>query len=356
MNTPTRQTPPVSPYRPPKPKNNSGSRSALWALLGVAMGFLLPVIACGGLMLVAATSAAIAGGGSGAAAAPPKEPIPQHVRGPITGPAVAIIDINGPIVEGSTSPWETSSVAAADDIIAMIRAAKHDDSIKAVVLEVNSPGGGIVPSDRIYQALQDMDKPIVVLMRDLAASGGYYISMAGDYIYANPYTLTGSIGVISEFPNASGLMDKLGIQMTIIKSGEAKDFGSPYREMTPEEKAYWQHVINQAYDNFVKIVAQGRHLPEDEVRKLADGRVYTGLDALDLGLVDALGYEDDAIAKAADLGDIRDVPRVVRYTPPMTPLEALLGSASQALGLHLNLPTLSWNQALAPTLEYRWIP
>ncbi len=346
--------PSVSPYRPPQPKN-TGSRSALWALLGVAIGFLLPVIACGGLMLVAATSAAIAGGSSAGAAAP-REPIPQHVRGPLTGPAVAIITVNGPIVEGQASPWDANSVAAADDIIAMIHAAKHDDSVQAVVLEVNSPGGGIVPSDRIYQALQDLDKPIVVLMRDLAASGGYYISMAGDYIYANPYTLTGSIGVISEFPNASGLMEKLGIQMTIIKSGKAKDFGSPYREMTPEEKAYWQHVIDQAYDNFVKIVAQGRHLPEETVRKLADGRVYTGIDARDLGLIDALGNEDDAIAKAADLGDIRDVPRVIRYTPPMTPLEALFSEAAQGLGLKLSLPGFSWNQALTPSLEYRWLP
>ncbi len=344
-------SPSATPPSPPKPRASS-SRSALWALLGVAVGFLLPVFACGGLMLTAAFSAAISSSGSTATAG--KVPVAEHVRGPLTGPAVAIIPVHGPIVEGSASPISGSEVAAADDIIAMIRAAKMDSSVKAIVLDVNSPGGGIVPSDRIYEALQNVDKPIVVLMGDLAASGGYYVSMAGDYIYANPYTLTGSIGVISTFPNASGLMEKLGIQMTVIKSGEVKDFGSPYREMTPEEQAYWQHVIDQAYDHFVEIVAEGRNLPEDQVRALADGRVYTGIDALDKGLVDALGYQDDAIAKAADLGGIADVPRVIRYAPPMTPLEAMLEGALGGLPFDMN--AFSLNQALAPSLEYRWLP
>ena len=346
MNTPSRSTPP-----PPQPRQSS--RSALWALFGVAVGFLLPVFACGGLMLFAVFASAISGSTSATATAG-KAPVAEHVRGPLTGPAVAIIPVKGPIVEGSSSPLSAAEVAAADDIIAMVRAAKHDGSVKAIVLLVNSPGGGIVPSDRIYQALKDVDKPIVVMMEDLAASGGYYISMAGDYIYANPYTLTGSIGVISEFPNASGLMDKIGVQMTVIKSGEVKDFGSPYREMTPEEKAYWQHVIDQAYDNFVKIVAEGRKMPEDQVRKLADGRVYTGIDALDKGLIDALGYQDDAIAKAADLGGITDVPRVVRYSPPVSPLEALLQNAIGPLGL--NFGAFPFDRALAPSLEYRWLP
>ena len=351
MNNPRQPVPNAAPPRQPRP---ASSRNALWALIGVALGFLLPIFACGGLFMLALVSASITSGGSTATMA--KAPVARHVRGPLTGPAVAIIPINGPIVEGHASALGTSQVAAADDIIAMITAAKHDSSIKAVVLEVNSPGGGIVPSDRIYQALKDMDKPIVVLMRDLAASGGYYVSMAGDYIYANPYTLTGSIGVISEFPNAQGLMEKLGIQMTVIKSGKDKDFGSPYREMTPEEKAYWQHVIDQAYDNFVKIVADSRHIPEGKVRQLADGRVYTGRDALDLKLIDALGYEDDAIAKAADLGNITDVPRVVRYEPPMSPIEAILSGAAGRLTPSFGALLPSWNRMLAPALEYRWLP
>jgi len=342
------QTPVVPPSR-----QRRGASPAVWALMGVTLGFLLPVFACGGLMFMAVLSANLMEGGATATVG--KAPVAEHVRGPLTGPAVAIIPVHGPIVEGHASAWEASQVAAADDVIAMISAAKHDASVKAIVLEVNSPGGGIVPSDRIYQALEDADKPIVVLMRDLAASGGYYISMAGDYIYANPYTLTGSIGVISEFPNASGLLENIGVQMTVIKSGKAKDFGSPYRDMTPEEKTYWQHVIDQAYEQFVKVVAEGRHMKEDAVRKLADGRVYTGEDALKLRLVDALGYKDDAIAKAADLGNIADVPRVVRYSPPMSPIEAILGNAVGRLGLNLG-GALPWHQLLAPSLEYRWLP
>ncbi len=349
MQNPRQMTPQSQRPRPPREKK--GLPSGVWALLGVVIGFLLPVVACGGLFFLAVVGASATGGATPQAAHPP---IATHVRGPLSGPAVAIIPVEGPIVEGRSRGLEPSTVAAADDIIAMIRAAKHDKSVKAVVLEVNSPGGGIVPSDRIYQALKDMNKPVVVLMRDLAASGGYYISMAGDYLYANPYTLTGSIGVISTFPNASELLKKIGLQMTVVKSGKVKDFGSPYREMTPEEKAYWQHVIDQAYDHFVKIVAENRHLPVGKVRELADGRVYTGTDAKDLGLVDALGYEDDAIAKAADLGHIADVPRVIRYEPYTSPLQALLGSTVwPGLSLERAFP---WNQALMPSLQYRWLP
>jgi len=307
--------------------------------------------------MIAAFSASLspAKGFSGVTAE--RRPIAEHVRGPMTGPTVAIIPVNGPIVEGKVTPFSTETVASADEIIPMIKAAKHDDSVKAVVLEVNSPGGSVVASDRIYHALKDMDKPIVVMMGELAASGGYYISMAGKYIIANPNTLTGSIGVISTFPNASKLMDKIGIQMTVVKSGKEKDFGSPYREMTPEERAYWQKVIDETYDSFVEIVAKSRHMPKDKVLKLADGRVYTGKDALKLGLIDALGYEDDAIAKAADLGGITDVPRVIRYKPAESPLQALLGSATQRFGLPaLGLSTFPWNQALAPSLQYRWLP
>ena len=346
------------PFTPPTPKREKrgGVSSAVWALIGVALGFLLPVFACGGLMMIAAISASF-GPSKEFGSLPQRRPVAEHVRGPMTGPAVAIIPVNGPIMEGKVSPWTTEAVASADEIIPMITEAKHDDSVKAIVLEVNSPGGSVVASDRIYHALKDMDKPIVVMMGELAASGGYYISMAGKYIIANPNTLTGSIGVISTFPNASGLMDKLGIQMTVVKSGKEKDFGSPYREMTPEERAYWQKVIDETYNSFVEIVAQNRHMPKDKVLKLADGRVYTGKDALKLGLIDALGYEDDAIAKAADLGGITDVPRVIRYKPAVSPLEALLGSAGQRFGLPtFGLSTFPWNQALAPSLQYRWLP
>jgi protease-4 len=188
-------------------------------------------------------------------------------------------------------------------------------------------------------------------MGELDASGGFYISMAAQYLVANPNTLTGSIGVISEFPEASQLMKNLGVTVAVIKSGAVKDMGSMYRPMTDDEKAIWQQVIDETYASFVKIVADGRHLSLDQVYALADGRVFTGRQALALGLVDALGYEEDALAKAAALGGITGTPRVIHLAPPaFSIVSALLsGQLSQSL-----LPENFFSDLLAPKLEYRW--
>ncbi|NJN44224.1 MAG: signal peptide peptidase SppA [Anaerolineae bacterium] len=141
-----------------------------------------------------------------------------------------------------------------------------DQDVEAILLIVNSPGGSVVASDVIYNELQNVQKPIVVLFGETAASGGYYISMAGDYIIANPNSLVGSVGVISTFPNAEELLEKVGVEMNVVISGEAKDFGSLYREMTPEELAYWQSLIDETYEGFVEIVADGREMSVEDVR------------------------------------------------------------------------------------------
>lgn len=328
-----------------------GNRSAVWALIGVALGFTMPVLACVGFGLIFTF-----GFGLFASQAAPSAIAPVHVSGPPTGPAVALIDISGPIVSGQAGPFDTGTVAASGDLIPLIEQAAADPEVRALVLRVNSPGGGVVPSDEIYESLRDTGKPIVVLMGDLAASGGYYISMAADYIVANPSTLTGSIGVISQFPNAEELLDRLGIEFTVIKSGQVKDIGSPYRPMTEEERALWQSIIDETYNRFVRIVADGRNLPEDEVRALADGRIFTGSQALELGLIDALGYEDEAISKASELGDIPGEPRVVRYVRPRS-FASLFGASLGGGGLSLTGIPVDWVQRLlAPSLEYRWIP
>ncbi len=346
-----RPVPPAVP--PPQPSRSSGGRQALWALIGVAVGMLLPVISCGLLLMMSTIAAGVGGTLGGGTAMPAAHIQEEHVRGPLSGPAVAIIEVNGPIVNGRAPSTSFSQVAAADDIIDMLNQARRDASVKAVVLRINSPGGGVVAADRIHQALQGLHKPVVVVMEDLAASGGYYIAAGADYIIANPNTLTGSIGVISTFPEASELLDKLGVHFTVIKSGEAKDFGSPYRPMTPEEQAYWQQIINQAYERFVTIVAEGRGLSRDQVLQLADGRVFTGQQAVEFGLVDDLGYLDDGIAKAADLGGIQDLPRVIRYRRVGSFMDLLLsGQSAQGFGL---LPQ-ALNTLLGPTLEYLWIP
>jgi protease-4 len=269
----------------------------------------------------------------------------------MSGPAVAVIDINGEIVSGSSVPLSTSSLASSTDIIPLIQRAASSSDVKAILLRINSPGGSVVPSDEIYHALKGAGKPIVVLMGELTASGGYYISMAAEYLIANPNTLTGSIGVISSFPEASELLKNLGVTISVIKSGEVKDLGSMYRPMTEEEKALWQKVIDETYESFVQIVAEGRNMPLEKVRDLADGSIYTGRQALALGLIDALGYEADAIAKAAALGGISGRPRVILLSPPAISLLSafLSGRFSQSI-----LPENFFDDLLAPKLEYRW--
>jgi len=324
------------------------NRSALWALLGVLIGFTLPVAACIGVTLF--LSLGLAGLGNQTALSPISA---VHTSGPLDGPAVAIIEITGPIVNGRVSPLSAADSAAAADIMDQIEQAALDSDVRAVILYVNSPGGAVVPSDEIYAALQKLRIPIVVQMGDVAASGAYYLSMAADHLIANPNTLTGSIGVISTFPDAHELLEKIGVEINVITAGEIKDFGSPYREMSPEEQAYWEELINEVYQGFIEIVADGRGFDAETARSLADGRVYSGRRALELGLVDALGYQEDAIAKAAELGGITGDPRVIRYQKFST-LSSLLGETF--LGLPAGLPPDLLQRALSPMLEYRWIP
>ncbi|GAB4496018.1 MAG: hypothetical protein OHK0052_05070 [Anaerolineales bacterium] len=332
--------------------NPSPNRSGLWALLGVLIGFSLPVLLCGGLAFfffagLGSLGDAVAGGGGISTQAYTYE------SGPLTGPAVAIIPIRGAITSGTQPAFDTSEIAASDDIIRYIKNAAADAEIKAIVLDVNSPGGGVVPSDEIYHALQNVDKPIVVIMRDLAASGGYYVSMAADKIYATPNTLTGSIGVISQFPNAEVLLEKVGVEFTVITSGNSKDFGSLYREMKPEEIEYWRSVIGETYENFVAIVAKGRNLPVETVRPLADGSIYTAQKALEYGLIDEIGYSEDAIAKAAELAGISGEPRVVRYGNERG-FGSLFGAVSPLGGV--KVPANLWQTVLAPSIQFRWLP
>jgi protease-4 len=252
-----------------------------------------------------------------------------------SGPGVAVIDVTGTIISGSAGPF-AEGIAGSEDVIAEINQARDDRDAQAIVVRVNSPGGGVVASDEIYHALEESGKPVVVTMGETAASGGYYISMAADWIVANPNTLTGSIGVISQFFNADELLDEVGVDVLVIKSGPAKDTGSPFREMTEAERERWQALIDEVYSNFVQVVAAGRGLDEATVRELADGSVYTGRQALELGLVDELGYEEDAIAKAAELGGISGEPRLIRY-PRQESLYDLLGASLARQG---SLPTV----------------
>jgi protease-4 len=241
---------------------------------------------------------------------------------------VAVVRIEGVIVSGKEPDWAltTTDNAYSESIIERLERAGEDQAVKAVVLRVNSPGGGIVATDEIYTTLKELEKPVVASMGEMAASGGYYVSCAAREIIANPATLTGSIGVISTVPNFEELLDKIGIEMLVIKSGTMKDELSPYREPTEQEIAHWQGITDEAYEQFLGVVVQERDLDPEEAREMADGRVYTGQQALDLALVDRLGNLPDAIDLAAELGGIEGEPRVIEYQRTPSLMEMLLSS------------------------------
>jgi protease-4 len=229
---------------------------------------------------------------------------------------IALIDVEGMILNARSS----SLLGDGENPMALFRErldqAEHDKRVKAVVLRINSPGGAVTASDIMYQDLvrfrQRTHKPVVACMMDVAASGAYYLAMGCDLVIAHPSTVTGSIGVIMSLYNASGLAHLLGVKSEPIKSGPNKDIGNPLRDMTDQERALLQMMVNSFYDQFVHVVVEGRHLPEERVRELADGRVYTGVDAVKLGLVDRVGYLDDAIEVARELAHLCDA-KVVAY-------------------------------------------
>ncbi|HUS69519.1 MAG TPA: signal peptide peptidase SppA [Anaerolineae bacterium] len=284
-------------------------KKSKWLWVGVGLGsvlcFLIP-LGCLGISMLS-----LAGGPS---------------TGNIWEQGVVVIRIEGVIVSGKEPDWAltTSDNAYSESIIERLERADSDPAVKAVVLRVNSPGGGIVATDEIYTALKELGKPVVASMGEMAASGGYYVSCAAREIIANPATLTGSIGVISTVPNFEELLDKIGIEMLVIKSGTMKDELSPYREPTAEEIAHWQAITDEAYEQFLGVVVEERDLDPDEAREMADGRVYTGQQALDLGLVDRLGNLPDAIQLAAELGGIEGEPRVIEYQRTPSLMEMLL--------------------------------
>ena len=193
----------------------------------------------------------------------------------------------------------------------------ENSSIKAIVVHVNSPGGGVAISQEIYDAMnrvrEETNKPIVVSMASVAASGGYYIACAADRVVANPGTLTGSIGVIFQFNTFGELMDKVGIETETIKSGELKDVGNMSRRMTEKEELMLRSVVMDTYEQFVGVVAEGRGKDPEEIYPLADGSIYTGLQAYNLGLVDTLGGLNEAVMIAADLAEIEGDPKIVRF-------------------------------------------
>lgn len=214
------------------------------------------------------------------------------------GSRIALVDVDGVIMNQGASPFEMPGYNH-EKILANLEGIKTDETIKAIVLRVNSPGGGVYESaelaDKIIEVKKERDIPVYTVMENMAASGGYYIAANSEKIYAQAETITGSIGVIMQGFNVSQLLDKLGIEDTTIKSGDFKDLGSMTRENSSEELAIMQSLVDNMYERFIDTVEVGRKLSRDEIYKLADGRIYDGSQAVENGLVDELGYFDDAL-------------------------------------------------------------
>jgi protease-4 len=222
-----------------------------------------------------------------------------------SGEQIALVRIDGVILDSEPTTD-------------LLRRYREDEGVKAILLRIDSPGGGVVPSQEIYDEVRALKgvKKVVTSMGTVAASGGYYIASASDKIIANPGTLTGSIGVIMEMPNVESLLEKVGVESVVIKSGKNKDVGSPFRKMQPEERALLQEVLDDVHAQFIDAVAEGRALDPEAVRLLADGRIFTGRQAMALGLVDELGSLQDAIQTTAEMVGIEGEPDVIESEEP----------------------------------------
>jgi protease-4 len=216
------------------------------------------------------------------------------------GEKIAIIEIRGVILDPQP-------------IVEKLVKLRKNEKVKAIVLRIDSPGGGVGPAQEIFAEVKkaQKEKKVLVSMGSVAASGGYYIACAADKILANPGSITGSIGVIVESLNVEELLRKLGLRSMVVKSGKHKDLGSPLRPMTEEEKKLLQGVLDSIHEQFIRAVAEGRKLPVEKIRELADGRIFSGEQARDLGLVDELGNLEDTLAMAATLAGIRGEPEIM---------------------------------------------
>ena len=256
------------------------------------------------------------------------------------GGRVALIEIDGVLYDDA-------------ELLDQIRYLRDDPTVEAFVVAINSPGGVVAPSQSVYQTLREIRDedglPVVASIGGVGASGGYYVALGADSIYVLPGSITGSIGVIMEFPNATELMDKIGVRMETVQSSEHKDAGSPFRDMTEEDRVLLEAVVQDVYDQFVDAVVAERQLPREAVLAVADGRLLSGRQAIAAGLADAEGNIEDAVAAAGRMADLGDEPYVVRPPEPRRGLlDALLFGRSNVIGRMLDA-----RQTVAgPSLRY----
>ncbi len=272
---------------------------------------------------------------------------------------IAVIPIKGVITAQSTKNLLVETPSIVENVKKQLDQAREDNAVKAVILDVDSPGGGITASDIIYKEIvsfkETTGKKVIVIMRDVAASGAYYISAAADRIIAHPTSVTGSIGVIMPLVNVAPLAEKFGISIASIKSGDMKDIGSPFKEMSDEERKVLRDIVDEMYTRFLQIISDGRNMKIEDVRKLADGRIFTGSQAVENGLVDQLGYIEDTIAVAKEMSGLEEA-KVIRYKRMLdladlfaVTMHNLSGRGSIPFGIH----TVT-GEGDFPKLMYLW--
>ncbi len=280
----------------------------------------------------------------------PKPMEERYVAGKVLSPRapkIALVEVTGVIMDGQV-----------DHVLRQIRQAREDHQVKAIVLRVDSPGGTVSGSDRIWRELatlkdQTDPRPLVVSMGGMAASGGYYVSAPADVILAEPTTWTGSIGVIMQLPQLDKLMAKweVGVATIAKPNDDWKASGSPFSPLTDRQRARWEEVVDDSYQRFVNVVAQGRKLPRSAALAAASGKVFTANEALSLKLIDRIGYLDDAIKEAQLLGKVPDA-RVIRYAQPLSLVNALLDVEAQPRGPSLRIDADALLRLQTPQMLY----
>ncbi|MFZ5564958.1 MAG: signal peptide peptidase SppA [Thermodesulfobacteriota bacterium] len=278
---------------------------------------------------------------------------------------VALISVNGAITDKPTKDFMARNhPGMLDEFVAQLNLAKVDPAVEALVLKVNSPGGTITASDIMYKELMDFKgrtgKPVVAVMMDVAASGGYYISLPADHIVAHPTTITGSVGVIFLSPRVSGLMDKLGLSVDVRKSGKHKDMGSPFRENTREEDALFKAIIDDMAGRFIGLVEEHRGGKKPAIEDIKTARIFTAAEAMKAGLIDQIGYLEDAITRAKRMAGLPEDAAVVTYRRTYYPNDTIYNTLVTQSGDHqgalVNIDLLEAMPPLRPGFYYLWWP